>query len=97
MRSPEEAAGLGWPQVQLLTDAALESRLYGQPEVVISVFSFTGIRSLDVLACPACGGRLRLIALIFDPGTVRAILDSSAVSATLGDRAPPAAVPGARA
>ena len=31
--------------------------------------------ALDVLACPACGGRLRLIALIFDPHTIRAILD----------------------
>ena len=57
--------------------------------------------ALDVLACPACGGRLRLIALIFDPHAVRAFLDSSAISATLGDRAPPAApraaVAGARA
>ena len=47
--------------------------------------------SLDVLACPACRGRLRLIALIFDPHTIRAILDSAAVSTTQGDRAPPAA------
>jgi hypothetical protein len=51
--------------------------------------------ALDVLACPACGGRLRLIALIFDPDTVRALLDSSAVAATLGDRAPPAIPPAA--
>src|SRR5262245_53542385 len=28
-----EGAGLDWPQVQLLTDVALESRLYGPPEV----------------------------------------------------------------
>jgi hypothetical protein len=47
--------------------------------------------ALDVLACPACGGRLRLIALIFDAPAVPALLDSSAISATLGDRAPPAA------
>jgi len=47
--------------------------------------------ALDVLACPACGGRLRMIALIFDPHTVRALLDCPTVSAPLGDRAPPAA------
>jgi transposase len=28
-----EAAGLAWPQVQTLTDEALEGRLYGRPEV----------------------------------------------------------------
>src|SRR5215813_7375027 len=28
-----EGAGLDWPQVQLLTDVALESRLYGPPEM----------------------------------------------------------------
>jgi hypothetical protein len=47
--------------------------------------------ALDVLACPACGGRLRLIALIVDPDTVGTLLASAGVSATLGDRAPPAA------
>jgi hypothetical protein len=56
---------------------------------------------MGVLACPACGGRLQLIALIGDPHTVGALLDSSAVSATLGDCAPPAPPPavvaGARA
>ena len=29
-----QGAGLDWPQVQRMTDAALESRLYGRPEVV---------------------------------------------------------------
>jgi transposase len=29
-----QGAGLDWPQVQLMTEAALESRLYGRPEVV---------------------------------------------------------------
>jgi len=29
---------------------------------------------LDVLACPRCGGRLRLIATVQDPGAVRTIL-----------------------
>ena len=46
--------------------------------------------ALDVRACPACGGRMRLIALIFDRQAVRAILDSSGVPASLADRAPPA-------
>ena len=30
--------------------------------------------ALDVVACPRCGGRLRLIAIVHDPGVVRAIL-----------------------
>ena len=29
---------------------------------------------VDVLACPACGGRLRLIALVLDPRTIHAML-----------------------
>jgi hypothetical protein len=49
--------------------------------------------ALDVLACPACGGRLRLITLIFDPPTVRAFLDSSAVTTTLGGLRPPSVRP----
>ena len=36
---------------------------------------------LDVLACPRCGGRLRLLGTIEDPAAIRAILDSLAVSA----------------
>ena len=30
--------------------------------------------ALDVLACPRCGGRLRLITTVQDPGVVRAIV-----------------------
>jgi hypothetical protein len=44
---------------------------------------------VDVLACPVCGGRLRLIALIVDPRTIRAILDARDRPAALADRAPP--------
>jgi len=44
---------------------------------------------LDVLACPRCGGRLRLLGTIEDPAAIRAILDSLAVSAERLDRAPP--------
>ena len=30
--------------------------------------------AIDVLACPDCGGRMRLIATIHDPGVIRRIL-----------------------
>ncbi len=30
--------------------------------------------AIDVLACPNCGGRLRLIATIHDPAVIREIL-----------------------
>ena len=44
---------------------------------------------IDVLACPPCGGRLRLIAAVDDPDAIRAILAAGAVSRELADRAPP--------
>ena len=47
---------------------------------------------IDVLACPRCGGRLRLLGTIEDPVAIHAILDSLAVSAALLDRPPPAAM-----
>ena len=47
---------------------------------------------IDVLACPRCGGRLRLLGTIEDPVAIRAILDSLAMSDALLDRPPPAAV-----
>ena len=46
---------------------------------------------LDVLACPRCGGRLRLLGTIEDPVAIRAILDNFAVSSSALDRPPPAA------
>jgi Putative transposase len=46
---------------------------------------------IDVLACPRCGGRLRLLGTIEDPVAIRAILDSLAMSDALLDRPPPAA------
>ena len=46
---------------------------------------------IDVLACPRCGGRLRLIVTVEDPDAIRAILAAVAVSRELGDRAPPRA------
>lgn len=44
---------------------------------------------IDVLACPRCGGRLRLIATVEDPDAIRAILVAGAGSGKLADRAPP--------
>src|SRR2546428_724189 len=44
---------------------------------------------IDVLACPRCGGRLRLIATLEDPGAIRAILAAVASSEERADRAPP--------
>jgi hypothetical protein len=44
---------------------------------------------IDVLACPRCGGRLRLIATVEDPREIREVLASLALSAEPVDRAPP--------
>jgi hypothetical protein len=46
---------------------------------------------IDVLACPRCGGRLRLIATVEDPDAIRAILVALAESRDLAGRAPPSA------
>jgi hypothetical protein len=51
----------------------------------------------DVLACPRCGGRLRLIALIEDPAVIQRILRHlglpSDVPAARSVRAPPLPFP----
>ena len=44
---------------------------------------------IDVLACPRCGGQLRLIATVEDPREIREILGALAPSAEPVDRAPP--------
>jgi uncharacterized protein YbaR (Trm112 family) len=44
---------------------------------------------IDVLACPRCGGGLRLIATVDDPKVIREILAGLARSAERVDRAPP--------
>jgi hypothetical protein len=46
---------------------------------------------IDVLACPRCGGRLRLIAMVEDPDAIRAILAALAESRERAGRAPPCA------
>ena len=43
---------------------------------------------IDVLACPRCGGRLRLIATVEDPDAIRAILADVGVLRELAERAP---------
>ena len=47
---------------------------------------------LDVLACPRCGGRMRLIATIDDAKVIDEILSGLARPAERVDRAPPSAV-----
>jgi Putative transposase len=46
---------------------------------------------IDVLACPRCSGRLRLIATVDDPDVIRAILLAVTGSHDLAGRAPPSA------
>jgi hypothetical protein len=43
---------------------------------------------VDVLACPRCGGRLRLIATVEDPREIRSVLDILARADASLDRAP---------
>jgi len=45
--------------------------------------------AIDVLPCPRCGGRLRLIATVEDPDAIRAILAAVAEERELAGRAPP--------
>jgi Putative transposase len=44
---------------------------------------------VNVLVCRACGCRLRFIATILDPATIRAILRSMGLATEAADRAPP--------
>ena len=46
---------------------------------------------IDVLACPRCGGRLRLLATVDDPDAIRAILTAAAEQREPAGRAPPSA------
>jgi hypothetical protein len=82
-RPPEAAAAVvpsGWPgaggRPRYQTWATLMQRAFG----------------VDVLACPRCGGRLRLIATIEDPAVVEQILAHLGLSppARPPDPAPPA-------
>ena len=44
---------------------------------------------IDVLACPRCGGRLRLIATVADPEAIRTILVAVVEPRDLAGRSPP--------
>lgn len=44
---------------------------------------------IDVLACPRCDGRLRLLGTVEDPTAIRAILAAVAVSRERAQREPP--------
>ena len=48
---------------------------------------------LDVLACPRCGGRLRLIALIDDPAVIARVLTHLKVSPEIPEARPARAPP----
>jgi len=63
--------------------AAPPSRHWAWAELMRRAFD------IDVLACPRCGGRLRLIATVEAPDAVRAILATLALSEEGADRAPP--------
>jgi alkanesulfonate monooxygenase SsuD/methylene tetrahydromethanopterin reductase-like flavin-dependent oxidoreductase (luciferase family) len=56
------------------------------PPIVLPADSDEG---LDVLACPRCGGRLRLMATVDEPDAIRAVLAAIAASRELAERAPP--------
>jgi len=63
--------------------AAPPSRHWAWAELMRRAFD------IDVLACPRCGGRLRLIATVEAPDAVRAILATLALSEEGADRASP--------
>jgi len=58
------------------------------------VYLMRRVLDLDVLACPRCGGRLRVLATVQDPRAVQAILAHLARS---GAPAPPGPAPPAPA
>jgi hypothetical protein len=49
--------------------------------------------AVDVLACPRCGGRLRVIATVEDPVAVRQMLAAQRPAETLGPGPPAQAEP----
>jgi len=51
--------------------------------------------NLDVLACPRCGGRMRLIATIEDPRVIRQILAHLGLPTEVPQPRPPPARPAA--
>jgi hypothetical protein len=64
-------------------EPAVPGRRYAWADLMRRVFA------LDVLACPECGGRLRILAAIHPPDTTRAILDCLRVPSRPPPLAPP--------
>ena len=48
---------------------------------------------VDVLACPCCGGRLKLIALIDDPAVIRRVLQHLRLATEVPEARPARAPP----
>jgi hypothetical protein len=59
------------------------ARYWAWPDLMRRAFD------VDVLACPRCGGRLRLIATVEDPDAIRAILAAVTALQEFAGRAPP--------
>ena len=55
------------------------------------------VLALDVLACPCCGGRLRVIATVQDPAVVRTILAHLGLSGAADPPGPAPPAPAASA
>ncbi len=46
-------------------------------------------QSIDLSGCPACGGRLRIVAALTDPASIRTCLEGVGLPAVPPPRAPP--------
>ena len=77
----------------VVASAALEANDESTTAPVIRYWAWADLMrrafDIDVLACPRCGGRLRLIAAVEDPDAIRAILGALAESEEFVGRAPP--------
>ena len=71
--SPEPLSGTGRARARHWAWAHLMQRAFG----------------VDVLACPRCAGRLRLVATVDDPRAIRAILESLGLPAEVPQPDPP--------
>jgi hypothetical protein len=80
-----------WPRTR--PSAAAEASEEPTPAPVCRHWAWADLMrrafDIDVLACPRCGGRLRLIATVEDPDAIRTILVAVAGSQELAERAPP--------
>ncbi len=64
------------------------ARRYGWAELLARVFL------VDVLACPHCGGRRKVLAAIHDPGSIRRVLEALGLPAEAPELAPARGPPG---